>query len=99
MYCLKKAFPDIENLPNKLSAQRTKLRTTKCTYQRAKAIIETFPPQDQEYYYQLCFLKDRLWQVQIPEEDLLSDKLLDQLKKALELAMPMIRFLEEGIGY
>lgn len=97
MYCLKKALPERDTAIEKLSPERKALRTSKCSYQKAWELIRLMPKKEQEYYRQLCFQKDWLWEVKIADEDLLSDKIMDQLKEALEVAMPMIKFLEEGI--
>ena len=58
-------------------------------------MIRLLPKKEQEYYRQLCFQKDWLWEARIADDILLSDGILDELKGALKLAMPMIKFLEE----
>lgn len=70
---------------DQLSCERKKLRTSKLSYQRAWEILHLLPKREQEFYRQLCFQKDWLWQVQIPDEILLSDMVVDELKKAIEI--------------
>ncbi len=97
MYCIKKAFPNWDNAIKNLSGERKVLRTSKCSYQKAWELIRLLPKKEQEYYRQLCFQKDWLWEVKITDDILLSDGVLDELKGALKLAMPMIRFLEKWL--
>lgn len=95
MYCLKKALPDTDPALKKLSPERSFLRSSKCSYQKAKAVISSFPKKEQKYYEQLCFLKDWLWEKELSDEIVCSDQLFEELKKALEIAMPMLLFLQE----
>ena len=55
------------------------------------------PKKEQEYYRQLCFQKDWLWEVKIEDDLLVSEVIVEELKKAMDIAMPMITFLEQGI--
>lgn len=97
MYCLKKAFPNWDQTIQSLSDQRKNLRTSKCSYQKAWELLRLMPKKEQEYYRQLCFQKDWLWEVKIEDDLLVSDVIVEELKKAMDIAMPMITFLEQGI--
>lgn len=95
MYGLKKAISEQDLTSKKLSPTWKELRNT--SFQKSWEIFRDLPAKEHEYYRQLCFQKDWLWQSAVSDEILLSDAIIDELKKALELAMPMIKFLEEGI--
>lgn len=95
MYSIKKALPDWDPMIQKLNPERALLRSSKCSYQKATASISQFPPKDQKYFEQLCFIKDRLWEIPISDKVICSEQLFETLKKALETAMPMLLFLQE----
>lgn len=98
MYCLKKALPDMDPSLVQLPAERAALRTSKCSFAKAQTLIDSFPKNDQPYYHQLCFMKNWLWQKSLSNDLLISDQLLWELKKALEIAYPMLSFLQKGCG-
>lgn len=96
MYCIKKAFPEADPEIAQLSPERQELRMSKCSFGKAQEIIHSLPKKEQQYYHQLCFMKNWLREKRISDELLLSDQLFLELKKALEIATPMLTFLQKG---
>ena len=66
------------------------------TYKEANEFIESMPKNQKHFFYQLCFMKNRIRDRKLSDELVISWDIFWEAKKGLEIAAPLINFLQKA---
>ena len=94
LYTLKKLFANDEKSIKKLTPEWQKI--LKMTYKEANEFIESMPKNQKHFFYQLCFMKNRIRDRKLSDELVISWDIFWEAKKGLEIAAPLINFLQKA---
>ena len=94
LYTVKKLFANDEKSIKKLTPEWQKI--LKMTYKEGNEFIESMPKNQKHFFYQLCFMKNRIRDRKLSDELVISWDILWEAKKGLEIAAPLINFLQKA---